>query len=339
MRAFSSAPAADPFGESAPPQLSLRLHVLGASVLFECDSNHLLRAVKAAYAGLPQHRLSSSAPRLRVRLRLAHAERGRGRRDPAPFTMMGGLGLLGAASGFENTVFLSPHQGAALIVVTPAMLLRPYYLRYEIVEFAVVTLITRVRALVPLHAACFGRGDRGRLLMGDSGAGKSTVALQAILNGWDFVSEDAAFVAPGSMQATGAPNFLHIRTTTLRWIEPGRMGTSIRNSPFITRRSGVRKLEVDLRKVLCRAAPRPLKLDAAVFVSARGAGRGPLVRPLLRQEWLDRLVRSQPYAASLPGWRTFTRNLSRLAIVELRRGRHPAEALEALRPLLARGAA
>jgi hypothetical protein len=109
--------------------------------------------------------------------------------------MMGGLGLLGAATGVENTVFLSPHQGAALIVVTPAMLLNPYHLRYEIIEFAVVTLITRVQALVPLHAACFGRGDRGLLLMGDSGAGKSTVALQAILNGWDFVAEDAAFVA------------------------------------------------------------------------------------------------------------------------------------------------
>jgi len=339
MSAARSAPAADPFGESAVAKFSLRLQLLGANILFESNSGHLLRLVKAAYAGLPGHRLPGLAPRLRIRLQLAPVQRARGRREPAPLTMMGGLGLLGATTGATNTVIVSPQQRAALVVVTPAMLKQPYLLRYEVIEFAVLTLATRVQSLVPLHAACFGQGDRGVLLMGDSGAGKSTLALQALMRDWDFVSEDAAFVAPDTMHATGAANFLHLRASTLRWVEQGDTATRIRKSPIITRRSGVRKFEVDLRQVRCPAAARPLKLDAAVFVSPLGAGRGPLLRPLLRKEWMGRLALAQPYAAGQPGWSAFTRNLSRLAVVELRRGRHPAEALDALRPLLGRGAA
>lgn len=339
MSAATSAPAADPFGESAVAKFSLRLQLLGASVLFESNSGHLLRLVKAAYAGLPAHRLPGLAPRVRIRLHLAPVQRARRRRGPAPLTMMGGLGLLGATTGATNSVFISPQQRAALVVVTPAMLQNPYLLRYEIIEFAVLTLVARVQGLVPLHAACFGQGARGVLLMGDSGAGKSTLALQALLRDWDFVSEDAAFVAPETMHATGAANFLHLRTSTLRWVQQDATATRIRRSPIITRRSGVRKFEVDLRQLRCPAAARPLKLDAAVFVSPRAAERGPLLRPLLRKEWMGRLALAQPYAAGQPGWSTFTRNLSRLAVVELRRGRHPAEALDALRPLLGRGAA
>jgi hypothetical protein len=335
----ASAPAADPFDESVPVKLSLRLQLLGASILFESNSAQLLRSVKAAYAGLPPHRLPGSAPRLRIRLQLARAERGHRVRGPAPLQMVGGVGLLGAATGATNTIFLSPQQGAALLVVAPAMLRNPYHLRYEIIEFAVLTLITRVQSLMPLHAACFGLGDRGVLLMGDSGAGKSTLALHAIMRDWNFVCEDAAFVVPESLHATGAPNFLHLRAGTLRGLEQGSIATHARRSPVIRRRSGVRKLEVDLREVRCRAAPRPLQLDAAVFVTPYGAGRGPLLRPLPQKEWMKRLTTAQPYAANQPGWRTFTRSLSRIAVVELRRGRHPAEGLDALKALLRRGAA
>lgn len=315
-------------------KLSLRLQLFGANILFESNNAQLLRSVTAAYAGLPRHRLPGAAPRLCIRLQVASAERRHRVREPAPLQMIGGLGLLGAATGAANTIFLSPQQRAALVVVAPAMLQNSYHLRYEIIEFAVLTLITRVQALMPLHAACFGRGDRGVLLMGDSGAGKSTLALHAITQDWSFVSEDAAFVVPETLHATGAANFLHLRADTLRGLEQGAIAAHARRSPVIRRRSGVRKLEVDLRKVRCRAAPRPLQIHAAVFVTPRAAGDGPLLRPLPRKEWMKRLTEAQPYAANQPGWRTFTRNLSRVAVVELRRGRHPAEGLDALQALL-----
>jgi hypothetical protein len=57
------------------------------------------------------------------------------------------------------------------------MLRFPYHARYELIEFAVFTLAARAQGLVPLHAACVGEEGRGLLLMGESGAGKSTASL------------------------------------------------------------------------------------------------------------------------------------------------------------------
>jgi len=44
-------------------------------------------------------------------------------------------------------------------------------------------------------------------------------------------------------------------------------------------------------------------------------------------------VASQPYASSLPEWRAFSSNASKLNAFELRRGRHPQEAVDALQEL------
>ena len=68
---------------------------------------------------------------------------------------------------------------------------------------------------MPLHAACVGQGGRGVLLIGESGAGKSTASLHCLLRGLDFVSEDSIFATPDTMLATGVANFLHVRCDSL----------------------------------------------------------------------------------------------------------------------------
>jgi hypothetical protein len=170
--------------------------------------------------------------------------------------------------------------------------------------------------------------------MGASGAGKSTVALHCLLRGLDFLSEDAVFVQPSTMLATGAPNFLHVRSDSLRWLGRSRAATAVRRSPVIRRRSGVRKFEVDLRRGGFRLARAPLKLGAIVFLSARSAGRGPLLRPLERADVLARLELAQAYAAGQPEWPAFRRGAAALAAFELRRGRDPNESVDALEQLL-----
>jgi hypothetical protein len=56
---------------------------------------------------------------------------------------------------------------------------------------------------------------------------------------------------------------------------------------------------------------------------------------LRRSEAHKRLTIAQAYAASQPQWTRFVRNALRLGTYELRRGRHPAEAADALCGLLA----
>jgi hypothetical protein len=173
--------------------------------------------------------------------------------------------------------------------------------------------------------------------MGPSGAGKSTLALHCLLNGFDFLSEDSVFVASDTMLATGVANFLHVRADSLSWLGRSREAAAIARSPVIRRRSGVKKFEVDLRRDRFQLARSPLTIAGVVFLSPQRAGnRRPLLRSLSKSDLRANLALEQAYGASQPQWRTFNTNMSHLPAFELRRGRHPLEAVEVLRTLFAK---
>jgi hypothetical protein len=327
---------ADPFGERSQTIARKSFQLLGGRFQFESDSSQLLRLVDSAYLGLPPQRLSAVAPRLRVRLLLNAPEQGRrrSRSEPPALSMVAGAGYLGGATNSSNFVLLAPSERTALVVLSRQMLRFPYHTRYEYIEFAAFTLAARCQELVSLHAACVGRGGRGVLLMGPSGSGKSTVTLHCLLQGFDMLSEDSVFVAPDTMRATGVANFLHVRSDSLRWLGKTRGAATIRNSPVIRRRSGVRKFEVDLRRGAYRLAASPLKIAAVVFLSPQSAGGRSLLEPLSKSDLLAKLTVAQAYAANQPKWAAFRKGVLGLGAFELRRGSHPLEAVDALDALL-----
>jgi len=340
MRAKKTAPPeipADPFHERARPASRARMQLLGSSFEFECGSPELRRLVDWAYAGLPRHQLSAVAPRIRVRLELAPRARPRSHTAPPRVETLSGAGLLCGTTSSSDFAVLSPEHRSALVVVSREMLRFEYYTRYELIEFAVFTLAARSQGLIPLHGACVGAAGRGILLIGDSGAGKSTASLHCLLRGMDFLTEDSVFVAPDSALATGIANFLHIRCDSLGSV-PASSAALIRRSPVIRRRSGVEKFEVDLRRREFCLAPRPLSIAAVVFISPQPALRGVLLTRVRGREAVARLQKGQPFAASQPGWTTFRKRIGIIPAFELRRGRDPAEAADALQGLLAGGA-
>ena len=339
-RSTLAAPPPDPFGERRRATRRERLRLLGGAFDFETDSARLLRIVRAAYARLPAHRLDPVAPRFRVRLVLAAARSTRppvrAADEPPAVRPLAAGGLLCGAMESANFVALTPQQRSALIVVAREMLRYPYHVRYELLEFAVYVLAARVQRLVPLHAACLGHNDQGVLLMGPSGAGKSTVVLHGLLAGLDFLAEDSVLVRPEGLLATGVANFVHLRRDSLRFLGRGERAALLRRAAHIRRRSGVEKLEIDLRRLRCRLAAAPLRIRAVVFLSARRATARALLVRLPRRAVLTRLAAAQRYAAQQPGWLPFRERIARLPGYELRRGDHPLAAVEALRELLAR---
>jgi hypothetical protein len=224
------------------------------------------------------------------------------------------------------------------VVVSRDMLRHPYHTRYELIEFAVYTLASRAQQLVSLHAACIGRNGRGLLLIGPSGAGKSTLALHCLLQGMELVSEDGVFIMPQSMLAIGIGSFLHLRADCLHFLGEAA-DDAIRRSPIIRRRSGVEKFEVDLRRTQWRVARTPLEVAGVVFLSRqsasrRGTDKRPLLALLRKSELLEKLEASQSYAVHQPGWSAFRKHVSGVGAFELRRGRHPSEAIDALRRII-----
>jgi hypothetical protein len=332
-----AAPPPDPFGERQRGALRARALLLGGRFEFESDSARLLHIVRLAYARLPPHKLSSTAPRLRVRLILTaprRARRAHRNGEPPPVRAVATDGILCGAVEGAGFVTVNAQQRTALIIVPHELLRYPYHVRYELLEFAVYLLAQRVQGLVPLHAACVGQAGRGVLLMGPSGSGKSTLVLQCLLAGLDFLAEDSVLVRPAGLEATGVANFLHLRRDALRFLERAERSKVLHGAAVIRRRSGVRKVEVDLRRSSYRLARTPLRIEAVLFLSARRAGRTGLLVPLRKSAARERLVASQRYASHQRGWGVFRKRVSQLPAYELRRGAHPRESVAALRRLL-----
>jgi len=329
---LASGRPADPFRERARRMGRRLVSVLGGEILFESASAELLDIVDAAYAGLPSHTFAGSRPRLRIALELLPGT-GRIRAVPPPPSLGGGAGFLRATLDDSSFAVVYPQAGAALVTVSRDMLRFRYHVRYELIEFAVYLLAARSRGLVPLHAACVAEGGRGIVLAGASGAGKSTIALNCLAQGLKLVSEDSVMLEPISLRATGIASFLHLRRESLQYVPADWMSRVI-GSPVIRRRSGVDKLEVDVRSVRGGCAARPVSLSAIIFASAARAGRGPLLTPLPPGELVRRLHRTQPYAVSQSQWPAFIRSVQQVPTFELRRRHHPQEAVEALHGLL-----
>lgn len=324
----------DPFGEHHPKGSRRRYQLLGGRFDFHSNSEPLLRIVDAAYAGLPQHRLSAAVPEFAVSLQRL-AGRGATAAAAAPLNMLSGAGFVGGATAASSFVVVAPRERTALVGISAHMMHHAYHVRYESIEFAVFMLAARVQGLVPLHGACVGRAGRGLLLMGASGSGKSTLALFSLLHGLDFLAEDSVFVAPGTMLATGVPNYLHVRNDSLRWLGADPSAAIIRSSPVIRRRSGVRKFEVDLRSTGFALAPKPLRVCGVIFLSPRLCRPGSPLRRLSKRELRAGLQSTQAYAAHQPGWSSFCAGAMQIPAFELRRGPHPNGAVQALKKLLA----
>jgi hypothetical protein len=330
----ASAVAADPFGERAPDAHEIRIHVLGARFRFQSASRQLLGLVDAAYRDLPRHRLSQRSPQIDIRLVLCADDHGTRWAEPPQLQTSSGARLLAGTMDAANYALLSPPARAGLIAMSRRLLGHPYHARYELIEFAVFTLAARVQNLVPLHAACVSRRGRAAVIVGDSGSGKSTLALHCLLQGFDFVSEDSTFLCPQRLLATGVANYLHLQPDALRFVDAHQQKVLTQRSSMIQRRSGIAKLELDVRAGPWRLARAPCRTTAVVFLNRRRRGKGPLLRPIGPREGRRRLERAQPYAAGQPGWRQFERRLATMPLWELRRGSHPGDGVPELCTLL-----
>jgi len=250
-----------PPGPACLPHIATK-RVLGGLFRFESDSHDLIGLVEAAYDGLPSQTFPGVAAEFRVEMRLLPR-----RADPwtveppAPRIWQEGK-LLRADIDASNCAVIDPARRRARLVASEDMLLHGYHLRSELIEFAVFILAARGLGLVPLHAACVGRHGRGLLLLGGSGSGKSTLALHGLLRGLELLAEDAVFVRPGELAATGVSNYLHLRSEALDFVEDDAIRGWITRAPIIRRRSGVEKFEVDLRQEYGRpsAQRRQLRL-------------------------------------------------------------------------------
>jgi hypothetical protein len=319
---------------AVPPPPTTR-QALGGLFRFESTSPDLIDLVEAAYGRLPAQTLPGIAAEFRVELCLLPRRANSWTAEPpAPRIRQDGKVFRACVDALNHAV-IDPERRWARITASEDMLQHAWHLRCELIEFAVFILATHSIGLVPLHGACVGRNGRGVLLLGASGSGKSTLALHGLLHGLELLAEDAVFVRPGDLLATGVPNYLHLKGDALDFVADDAIRRWIAHAPVIRRRSGARKFEVDLRQGYGRPATRALSLVGAVFVSAEAADSpDALLTPLHARDAELLLEADQPNASRQPDWRPFKRQILDKGIHQLRRGRHPRDAIDALCRLL-----
>jgi hypothetical protein len=324
----------DPFREHLPAPHRCVVNVLGTQVLARSNSRELLALLEHAFGALPRHALRSRPARLKLLLTLSPSTLRLPGREPPELRLHSGPDALMGVVDAENFAVITPGTRSAFVAVGTAMLAYPYHLRYELIEFALLTLAARVQELVPLHAACVSLGGRGLLLDGETGAGKSTLSATCIASGFDLVAEDGVFVDPATLRATGCATFLHLRAESLRFVRDAWLRERFRAAPRIRRRSGACKFELDVRSGRLALAPRPPRLAAIIVLSTSAVRAGPLLAPLTHTQTRRFLKRDQPYAAGLPQWPAFLDRIESIPAYRLLRPKHPDDAVRELRALL-----
>ena len=324
----------DPFREEIAKPFDRRVRVLGCDFHVLSNDSRLIALVDEAFAHPASYSTNSSSPELTIDL-LWHAEGGElNYETPPPLRFSSGGNCIVATFDATNFAVITTQQKSALVCASEAMYRHPYQLRYELIEFTFITLATRVRNLVPLHAACVSDGARGLLLNGVSGTGKSTLTLACIDQGLSCVADDAVFVQADQMLARGYSRFVHPGEDSVRFIRDRALADYIRSAPRIRRRSGARKLEVDLMGDTLRPELGPVTVSALVMLSPEPAQTNNPLQSLAFDEIRPVLERDQGYASGRPEWSTFIRAARRLPCYRLFRPEHPDQAAKALRTLL-----
>jgi hypothetical protein len=96
-------------------------------------------------------------------------------------------------------------------------------------------------AWTPIHAAAVARNGQGLLVVGQSGAGKTSIAIACALAGWDYLGDDAVIVRADPARVGALYSSARLRADTFD-LFPGAMAASL----GVSDDAGEPKAEVDM---------------------------------------------------------------------------------------------
>lgn len=178
----------------------------GFAVELTTNAPEVLEAAQESWGGFPK---AFSEPALQFRVGVTGSGSGL---FPAIPTCRAWRNLLLTVADAENFAVCDLRQGIAFGWFTRAVVEDRSYLRYNFLEASVLTMLQHLY-LAPVHGACVRFRDRGVLLCGDSGAGKSSLAYACARRGWTFVSDDTSELirARKDLTVIGGPHQIRFR--------------------------------------------------------------------------------------------------------------------------------
>jgi hypothetical protein len=193
-------------GRASGAEGGFELGLLGLRVRVESADAVLLASATTALADWGGEPVPPGAARLRVRLQVA---------ESGP-QLAAGLEVTGTTlklSGVHAAGWAEGGAGVAECHVAAALGADPGALADEVLEPLLLFLLTRA-GRIPLHAAGFLLDGGAVVLAGPGGAGKSSLAGEALRAGLPVLGDDIVFLElAGRLRIRGLPRPLHLPAT------------------------------------------------------------------------------------------------------------------------------
>ncbi len=197
----------DPVFSAFELPLRRTFYPLGYPLVLETNSHHVIHAAEEGWGAF--ERMFNQEP---VHVCLGVTE------DDSKSPALGPVirareHLMSIVAGPNNFMMCDLDRGYAFGWVTRSTAADHPLLRYQFLTAGGATLAQQ-RAFAPLHGALAVRNETGVMLCGDSFAGKSTLAYACARAGWNYVSDDGAFLVRGrdDRYAIGDPFSIRFRT-------------------------------------------------------------------------------------------------------------------------------
>jgi hypothetical protein len=209
---------------------------------------------------------------------------------PAPSHTVKGS-LIVQVSDVDNFFIADMRMGRAMGRVTPVAAGSSRYLRYHVLEAAVLCLIATTRA-VPVHAACVEVCGRGILLCADSGEGKSTLAYAGARAGWTYVTDDATYIPMHREDRMAIGNCHRIRFRP----SGAELFPELAGRPLTPRAAGKPSVEVPTSEWPWVTTATSTRIDHVIFLNRRYADTHELipVRDSAVWPWFTQHLMSPP---------------------------------------------
>jgi len=316
----------DPLGYGEPLPLEERYYPAGFPLVLRTNSEDILAAAQHGWGEFCP--LFETPP---IELRVVV----QGEVGELPARAAGGPSY--RAQGHLLTFVLGPDDFAVcdldrsfcFACLTPAVARDHLYASFHFLDAMAYSCLAH-RYVTPIHAACVASRGRGILLVGDSGAGKSSLAWACARAGLTYVGDDSAWLLRNGDEPSliGKPQRMRFRPETVDILP------ELRRVPWLETVVGKRSFEIrtaDIPGLETAPRCRPWKL---VLLARRPNVPAELV-PIRAEEARQRLTRGLPLWE--PGvWAEQQASLQRLGDCEAFELRYSslAEAVDQIRKLV-----
>jgi hypothetical protein len=178
----------------------------GFPVMVKSNDSAVIKAADISWNGFERR---FEVPPLEVRFVVSESTSRR--RPPVP-VFRAQSNLMTMVADARNFGSCDLRGGFGFACLTKAAIVHENYLRYYFLDAMVYTLLD-TRHLVAIHAACLEMNGHGVLLVGDSGAGKSSLSYACTRRGWTYISDDSVSLVlhKAGRSVSGNPKTIRFR--------------------------------------------------------------------------------------------------------------------------------